>query len=70
MAMPSVRPAGVVKNFNLAHFLKSTSPRWFIFGLHMYLDEEYPEKQMISWLIAPVMVERPHTENFTLGFAH
>ena len=30
----------------------------------MYLDEDYPEKQTISWLIEPVMVERPQTENF------
>ena len=35
----------------------------------MYLDEECPEKQAFSWLIAPVMVERPQTENLNVDFA-
>ena len=36
----------------------------------MYRDDDYPEKQTISWLSSPVMVERPQTKNFNVDFAH
>ena len=36
----------------------------------MYLDENYAEKHTISWLIEPVIVERPQIKNFNVDFAH